>query len=127
MIFRCRCRRLVWFREDESEDHDQAEIIRASLDNLRRLATHPVWASRPRSMLLNSLEGLSPKDRQEYLNNVLVSRVSEATLYQLINIFLDITNIDILYCSELSKFHRRVHQEMLQNRRTCQQRVILAV
>lgn len=85
MIFRCRCRHLRWLHmTGDTEIDRESDALRVTLENLRRLASETGMANRG-SLLTrrsNPLDHLSPEDRKEFLNNVLVSRVRDTRLFR---------------------------------------------
>lgn len=74
-------RHCVWgFNQEEQDADRQAEIIRVSLENIHRLGldypglqTGGIVRSARR---LSAIQAMRPDDRREYINNLLVSRVS---------------------------------------------------
>lgn len=78
MIFRCRCPHVRWlYMAGDAEIDRESAAFRATLENLRRLAFESGIAHQGSLVTRrsNPLHHLSPDERKDFLNNILVSRV----------------------------------------------------
>jgi hypothetical protein len=99
-------------RTEQSEAEGHAEIIRLSLEELHRLALDGTLSNNrvlvPPAALWNLLRTMSPEDRREYINNVLVSRVSRIFQIIWVNHSFLAQSFAFLYLSgNIESFQRR--------------------
>lgn len=77
MIFRCRCPHVISLHTTSDAENDrESEALRLTLENLRRLESE-TGINHRRSMTMrrsNPVDHLSPEDRKEFLDNVLVAK-----------------------------------------------------
>jgi hypothetical protein len=95
MLCRRRCPDLSWFRRADPRGAErEPAIVRLTLEDLQGIS---LSANRmlPAAALWNPIRAMSPENRREYINNVLVSRVSRLTSSRFLG---SVSSLSLLIC-----------------------------